>query len=87
MVGITQGDAIRNMRGVIRNGASDGFGLFIWATGAFRRGSPADLTYPETSKYTSADRFYSAEFDASLVVPTSTENRPKNASLAPRIYR
>lgn len=78
-VGETQGDAIRNITGTfssgmgLNNGASDAF--FFLST--------------QANKPSSVSGFGSTnvKFDASRVVPTADENRPKAANLSARIFR
>ncbi|WP_313196211.1 phage tail fiber protein [Shinella zoogloeoides] len=81
-VGTVQGDAIRNITGSLYFGgsisplrASDGV-----VTGAFKRGTAR--TNATTGGTTSANDI---EFDASLVVPTADENRPKSIAYLPYI--
>src|SRR5699024_9114417 len=75
-----QGDAIRNIVGgigpqVVGHSQSEG------ATGAFR----TDIT-PNGAAQAGADRTYrSYSFDASRVVPTASENRPRNRTI--RVWR
>ena len=79
-----QGDAIRNITGGVqgRNAATSARLFNAGATGAFRTdgefGSYAaqvDVAIGATD-----DRFASLFFDASLMVPTANENRPRNLS-------
>ena len=70
-VASAQGDAIRNITG--RHTAVDS----VTATGAFR-------TLPNVSTDSSAPGGSTSpqvEFDASLVVPTASENRPRNVAM------
>jgi hypothetical protein len=70
--GSTQGDAIRNIVGHI----SGQKGLFTGASGVFTRSSVngrADGTGDNNDRR--------ADFDASTVVPTAEENRPRNIAL------
>ena len=73
------GDAIRNMTGQ--------FGFFLGGgaqlspsglTGAFKAGASGDVSYPSASISTSQTK--NIIFDASLVVPTASENRPASIS-------
>ena len=77
-VGSYEGDAIRNITGsaVVRAAESDG-----GASGAL---SVSDTTSSAYGGATSAKRV-SLSFSASRVVPTSTENRPKNIAVLPLI--
>ena len=79
-VGSYQGDAIRNITG---RANSDLVRFEIGPTdGAFR--AEADVNRPRPSSATSA--FTSGfNFDASRVVPTANENRPKNIAVLPLI--
>ncbi|EFD9672138.1 phage tail protein, partial [Escherichia coli] len=79
-----QGDAIRNITGGVqgRNAATSARLFNAGATGAFRTdgefGSYAaqvDVAIGATD-----DRFAALFFDASLMVPTANENRPRNLS-------
>lgn len=83
-VGSYQGDAIRNIEGTISGGSAS----YFWnnspiATGAF------DTNGTETGPYSSSGSTGSTKktlfFKASNVVPTSTENRPKNIAVLPLI--
>lgn len=73
--GSAQGDAIRNITGTI---VGNNRGNFLTATGcltvSYNPGSRASLT-------ADAGAFSSMAFDASLVVPTAEENRPRNVAL------
>lgn len=90
-VGNVQQDAIRNIKGsfgVRPMASSTGFWLSP-QTGALRIISIAGST---TLGLAGDERTMQRErddvsFDASRVVPTSTENRPINTALSPRIYR
>lgn len=67
-----QGDAIRNISGYF-GGCTDSYG---YTGGAFKVG------YSTSSKSGSGDKYnYRINFDASNVVPTANENRPKNIAL------
>lgn len=68
-----QGDAIRNITGSI-GFASDG--LFTFVNGAFKAG-PVSNVNRLISQAGSGSYSY-ARLDASEVVPTATENRPRN---------
>ena len=71
-VGSFQGDAIRNITGtIITRGSANTSGVF------------SGVVYGDgaTNNYTGAK----VTFDASRVVPTSTENRPKNIAVLPLI--
>lgn len=76
-VGTWQGDAIRNITGRVDTtaGLADAAGVF----------KTAKVTghYPGTSIFTYDDVF---DFDASRVVPTADENRPKTLFLLPCIH-
>ncbi|MDL4915704.1 MAG: phage tail protein [Enterobacterales bacterium endosymbiont of Blomia tropicalis] len=71
----TQGDAIRNITGFV-SGASgvlfDGFGGAFYDSGSRDANSPASV-----NKANYNDDFF---FDASRVVPTANENRPRNVA-------
>ena len=78
-IGVIQNDAIRNITGSMRAGGQfDGNTQFIDALntdGAFLT-VPGDKSYTgETSGWGQA---WGVDFDASKVVPTANENRPKN---------
>lgn len=68
-----QGDAIRNITGTVTNDIGAGAsGAFLWGgTGANKGGGPT--------------QFGITTFDASRVVPTANENRPKNIAILPLI--
>ncbi|ENV08990.1 MULTISPECIES: phage tail protein [Acinetobacter] len=80
-LGSTQGDAIRNIEGDIRAGSTDSGNLqfvdALQATGAFEV-IPGNKN--STGDTTGTGNAWGAKFNASLVVPTATENRPKNIS-------
>ncbi len=73
-IGSLQGDAIRNITGTFNNGigVSD-----YGATGAFEARGYIGYNSRGTSTF-DAGRVYSFAFDASRVVPTADETRPKN---------
>lgn len=78
-VGGYQGDAIRNITGTFGNDCYTSV-----ATGAFSQ--PNELMPVTNSAGGGADlTSYKTYFDASRVVPTSTENRPKNIAVLPLI--
>lgn len=74
-----QGDAIRNIIGSVNGGtitSTEGM-LFRSAEGVFQLTGTAG-TYPAKASTSTNDRQPSATFDASRVVPTASENRPRN---------
>ena len=76
-LGSAQGDAIQNITGKVGYGAN---GCFNYATGVFV-GTPKTGS-GSASQVTAPDLKYSyVTFDASTVVPTAAENRPKNKTL------
>lgn len=84
-LGVTQGDAIRNITGSVY-GSGDSYDEFfgddsISASGAF---SVSNYRYQQGVSNTgdrAANRPQSFVFDASRVVPTSNENRPMNRAV------
>ena len=85
-VGSFEGDAIRNITGDIGNNLySYGWaGTSTWsATGAFRNSSDTGPVLKGQVHEASPKRF---SFDASRVVPTSSENRPKSLTELVCIY-
>jgi len=82
-VGDVQGDAIRNITGEFSRTSDSGatsatIGLL---EGAFKLGKSTFSSMSDRASHGSA----SIEFDASLVVPTADENRPKNLAMLPCI--
>lgn len=70
-IGVAQGDAIRNIYGEF-----DGYTGLVTSSGVF------GLSNPSVSNQTMAGtQFHSVIFDASTVVPTANENRPRNVAL------
>lgn len=80
-LGTIQGDAIRNIVGDLKAGTYDATNLqfvdALQATGAFEVIPGNKSSTGDTSGTGNA---WGAKFDASKVVPTATENRPKNIS-------
>ena len=74
MVGLYQGDAIRNITGSLEGGHNTTY--FSASSGAFYRSSDGYADSAASSG--SSGRPRTAYFDASRVVPTANENRPKN---------
>lgn len=70
-VGSYQGDAIRNITGSFNPNQN----LFSQPEGCFNMQIGHTYTH---SNYTTNDGTLSVDFDASLVVPTGGDNRPKN---------
>lgn len=69
-VGETQGDAIRNIQGVV-----DGYLKIFTSSGAF---TLTNISSPNINPPTATGETpHSISFDASKVVPTAAENRPK----------
>ncbi|WP_226376759.1 phage tail protein [Pantoea stewartii] len=69
----SQGDAIRNIQGMVSGSGGIVFDAF---SGAFYDSGSRDATFPSLSnKANFSDDIY---FDASRVVPTANENRPRN---------
>ena len=74
-----QGDAIRNITGSIETTKANGTGLGVFS-------SSTNGTVGASTDTTGSVKFYArAIFDASLVVPTASENRPKNIAVLPLI--
>lgn len=74
--GVVQTDAIRNIVGSVSGGSV--FGLFDGASGAMRvaqGGNQMNITTGGSAYYNDFN------FDASRVVPTANENRPRNVAL------
>jgi hypothetical protein len=82
VLGSAQGDAIRNITGTFDTGAGTYGSRFLngWGNGAFG----VSLGYSREATDESGDGFNNAtksvSFDASKVVPTATENRPRNVA-------
>ena len=79
--GETQGDAIRNLYGVIVDVYT---GLSVSASGAFSRDTIGPVSAGTQPSQSTAQTF---TFDASRVVPTAAENRPMTANLSIKIHR
>lgn len=79
-VGSEQGDSIRNIEG--------GSGEFLATRGANNTIGAFKYTSTDLSVFASGSSLGAGNFifDASLVVPTSHENRPKNYGFTPAIY-
>ena len=75
-----QSDAIRNITGTIGNGGFDPYGIFLagLTDGAFTNINRTTLNYVQPNGNAVTDRSDSVRFDASRVVPTASENRPRN---------
>ncbi|HEB1544194.1 TPA: phage tail protein [Escherichia albertii] len=75
-----QSDAIRNITGTIGNGGSDPYGIFLArrTDGAFTNNNRTTLNYVQPNGDAVTDRSDTVRFDASRVVPTASENRPRN---------
>ncbi|MEZ6852785.1 phage tail protein [Halodesulfovibrio aestuarii] len=78
-VGSVQGDAMQNIVGEIHTGTAFEDG----GTGAIRRAGYAMSSYWVGTSVQGIDGFI---FDASLIVRTAHENRPKNYGFIPAIY-
>lgn len=74
--GTSQGDAIRNITGLISGGGGTFFDKF---EGAFADTGTRHATVPNSSS--NNNRTDDFKFDASRVVPTASENRPRNVAL------
>ena len=72
-----QGDAIRNIIGKV---GFTGNGLFTTATGAFTGVTRDNDIGMSGSSQPGGTWYKSADFNASTVVPTATENRPRNVA-------
>lgn len=74
-VGSSQSDAIRNITGQYRNTGSAARGLYdVTFSGAFKSSG----TTPRIQEYNTSTSGVDLGFDASLVVPTGSDNRPRN---------
>lgn len=82
-VGSYQGDTIRNITGGIGNFPAQSTDFNRSPEGAFTETSGVSLRADIMSQTTLSKA--RIEFNASLVVPTSTENRPKNIAVLPLI--
>ena len=82
--GETQGDAIRNIYG--EYSALDSTNLGQGHTGAFALLTP-NVTYKAPEGQSTANQPGRLAFDASRVVPTANENRPKTLNIAAYINR
>ncbi len=78
----TQGDAIRNITGEISIRAADNASMSTkFSSGALYSNGDTKGVIPSDTKFPSSDSGWGVGFDASRVVPTSTENRPKNLNV------
>ena len=80
--GSAQGDAIRNISGSISTGSNSGYQLFdqATATGALAISQKHWKTWT-TDTRDGGNNPSAFDFDASRVVPTAAENRPRNIAL------
>ena len=78
-IGSAQEHAIENIRGDIK-GISEAFEGGGRASGAFKKGGAYNL-YPTNAQYADNGNAGIVSFDASRVVNTSTETRPKNIAV------
>lgn len=78
----SQSDAIRNIIGTIGNGGFDPYGIFLTGltNGAFENNNRTTLNYVQPNGNAVTDRSDCVRFDASRVVPTASENRPRNVA-------
>ena len=78
----SQSDAIRNITGTIGNGGFDPYGIFLTGltNGAFENNNRTTLNYVQPNGNAVTDRSDCVRFDASRVVPTASENRPRNVA-------
>lgn len=78
----SQSDAIRNITGTIGNGGFDPYGIFLtgMTNGAFENNNRTTLNYVQPNGNAVTDRSDCVRFDASRVVPTASENRPRNVA-------
>lgn len=77
VLGIYQGDAIRNITGTANSSiGGSGAGTFTSSSGAFVVSNASSDPILQTTG--SADRYRGIAFDSSRVVPTAEENRPEN---------
>ncbi|HGG1706955.1 TPA: phage tail protein [Escherichia coli] len=74
----TQGDAIRNITGVLRGGSYKADTISDGDTGAFSVQSQGSRTGLYDSASTNGYSYIEHKFEASSVVPTASENRPRN---------
>lgn len=78
-VGSKQGDAIRNITGMV---SSQGLGMnhggYAYSNGVFRRGNSSLRRASNNGK---SEPALAIHFDASRVVPTADENRPRNVAV------
>lgn len=82
-VGTIQSDAIRNLVGSFAQASTNGSWLQnTTISGVFRSAgsTPGSGQRPAAGANSAADQGYGVTFDTSLVVPTSTENRPLNTA-------
>ncbi|MDR1656118.1 MAG: hypothetical protein LBT47_00995 [Deltaproteobacteria bacterium] len=84
--GSVEQDAIRNITGTQGGGLTE-FLRSMPPTGVFVKGDVrgSNECFSNASN-TSWDRVYNCSFNASLVVPTATENRPLNRGMTPAIF-
>ncbi|EAA3992939.1 tail fiber protein [Salmonella enterica subsp. enterica serovar Ruiru] len=74
----TQGDAIRNITGVLRGGSYKTDSISDGDTGPFSVQSRGFITGLYDSAGTNGYSYIDHKFEAGSVVPTSSENRPRN---------
>ena len=79
-LGVTQGDAIRNITGIMGGSSSDRAGLWDYGTGVFYQFNQGKRAVkPDEQWYSYVSQ--GMGFDASRVVPTAEENRPINKAV------
>ena len=79
-LGVTQGDAIRNITGTMGGSSSDRAGLWDYGTGVFYQFNQGKRAVkPDEQWYSYVSQ--GMGFDASRVVPTAEENRPINKAV------
>ncbi|MFA0405192.1 hypothetical protein [Vibrio sp. 10N.222.52.C12] len=83
--GTYQGDAIRNMQGLISGAYGDG--SFDAGNGVFQLTEPSTKSFGGPSHVSSQGKYNNFYFDASRSVPTANENRPHSINYAAKIHR
>ena len=76
-LGVVQGDGIRNITGNLPIGNNVGSASNLAITGAFTYFTPANVQGYATTDSNNVR----VSFNASLVVPTASENRPANTAV------
>lgn len=79
VAGSAQGDAIRNITGHIGNAIASGLAAYPFSSSGALYGQVQTVNGCDPSMH--GPDFYNFYFDASRIVPTANENRPRNIAL------